>query len=48
VVSDVQLFRQLTDRDPFAVGKAFNGEQGLILAWGESGILGASSLKRVN
>jgi hypothetical protein len=40
VVSDLQLFSQLADRDAFAVGKTLNGKQGLMLARGESGILG--------
>jgi hypothetical protein len=40
LVSDMQLFSQLTDRDAFAVRKTLNGKQGLMLAWGESGVLG--------
>jgi hypothetical protein len=40
VVSDMQLFSQLADRDAFAVRKTLNGKQGLMLARGESGVLG--------
>jgi hypothetical protein len=36
----MQLFSQLADRDAFAVRKTLNGKQGLMLAWGESGVLG--------
>jgi hypothetical protein len=40
VVSDMQLFSQLADRDAFAVRKTLNGKQGLVRARGEPGVLG--------
>jgi hypothetical protein len=38
MVSDMELFSQLTDRDAFAFRKSLDGEHGLMLARGEPGV----------
>jgi hypothetical protein len=40
MVGDMQLFSQITNCDALLVGKTFNSEQGLMLAWGQTCILG--------